>query len=102
MADQREFREFKAGDGLLNFLPDENVILYFACADCGGSTSVAILGASSPSALDCNEPRRCVACQKKSLIGMLREFGCTIPDERLLNMSIDGLLSLAGTPEGRG
>ena len=101
MAQELEFREFKAGDGLVTLLSDENVILHFACVDCRGSSSVAVFNASVPHVLDCNEPRRCGECQKTSLIRLLRQSGCTIPDDRLLKMSVDGLLSLAGTPEGR-
>ena len=101
MPEQREFREFKNGDGVLTVLPNEYVILHFACCDCGRSTSVGIVGPSFPFSLDCNEARRCVECQKKALIRILREFGCSVPEDRLLQMSLDGLLSLAGTSEGR-
>ncbi len=101
MPEQRDCRVFKSGDGLVNVLPDEYVILDFRCCDCSRSTSVGIMGRSDPFPLDCNEARRCVECQKKSLIQILRESGCTMPDERLRKMSVDGLLSLAGTDEGR-
>ena len=75
MAEQREFREFNAGDGALTVFPNEYVILHFACSDCGHSTSVGIVGPSFPFQLDCNEPRRCVECQKRSLVRILRQFG---------------------------
>ena len=101
MAEQREFREFKSGNGIVTILPDEYVILHFACSDCGRSSSVGIIGPSSTFALDCDEARRCPECQKTSLIRILRAFGCTMSDERLRQMSIDGLLSFAGTDEAR-
>ena len=96
-----EQREFQAADGVVTVLANEYVILHFACSDCGRSTGVGIVGPSFPFSLDCNEARRCVECQKKALIRILREFGCSAPEDRLLQMSLDGLLSLAGTPEGR-
>lgn len=81
---------------------DEYVLLFYRCKDCDRSTSVGILGPSSVAyQLNCDESRRCVECQKKSMVRILRDSGCTIPDDRLLKMSIDGLLTLAGTPEGR-
>jgi hypothetical protein len=98
---EREFREFKNGDGVLTVLPDEYVILHFACCECGRQTSVGIVGPSAPFQLDCNEARRCAECQKKSVVRILREFGCSLPEDRLMQMSLDRLLSLAGTPEGR-
>ena len=45
--------------------------------------------------------RRCVECQKKALNRILREFGCNVPKDRLLQISLDELLSLGSTPEGR-
>ena len=101
MSEQREFREFKNGDGVLTISPNDNVILHFACCDCGCSTSVGIIGPSSPFQLNCDEARRCVECQKKSLIRILRKSGCGVPEDQLLQMSFEGLLSLGGTPEER-
>jgi hypothetical protein len=96
-----EERRFNAGDGVVTLLADEYVLLHFRCSDCRRSTGVGIFGASFPSALDCNEPRRCGECQKRALIRLLRGFGCTIPDDKLLKMSVDWLLSLVGRQEGR-
>lgn len=85
----------------MNVLPHEYVILHFACTECGRSSSVGIFGPSSPHAIDCNEARRCGDCQKASLIRLLKESGCSIAEDRLRQMSLDGLLSLTGTPQGR-
>jgi hypothetical protein len=97
MADKRECREFEAGDGVVTLLPDEWVILNFKCRDCGRQTSTAILGPSSTYALDCDEKRHCSDCQKKSLIGILKDAGCKVPEPELLKMSLDQLLSLPGS-----
>jgi hypothetical protein len=99
MAEQREFREFKAGDGVLTVQPSEWVILHFDCQDCGRASSCGILGPSFPIQLDCDEKRRCPDCQKQSLVRILKEAGCTLPERELLQMSVDGLLSFPGRPD---
>ena len=98
---ERDCREFRNGDGVQGILPDEYVILHFVCSDCGRPSSVGIFGPSTTFALDCDEARRCPECQKAAVIRILREFGCSMPEDRLRQMSLDGLLSLAGTEEGR-
>ena len=98
MAEKHECRFFKAGEGRINLLPDEWVILLFNCRDCGKPTSTAILGPSTTFVLDSDEARSCRECQKRSLIRILKDTGCKVPDEQLLKMSVDQLLSIPSSP----
>jgi hypothetical protein len=89
-------RRFRQGDGLQTILPDEVVLVDYMCTDCGRAYEVAVQGRSEPTVIDCNEPRLCDGCQKKQLVFLLLERGTTVPEEQLLNMTVDELLSTLG------
>ena len=91
-----EEREFRQGDGLVNLLPDEAAVLRFTCRDCGSGSSVTIVNGSQPKAIDCNEERQCLACEKTTLVRMHRERGSSVSDDDLLKMTRDELLALGG------
>lgn len=90
-------REFKQGDGWVNLLPDEAIILSYTCSKCHRRSGVLIIGNSQVTPIDCDEERLCNGCQVKSLVQILKDMGCTEPEERLLKMSVDQLLTLAPT-----
>jgi hypothetical protein len=90
--DQRKFRQ---GDGDITLPPGEVVLLDYECAACGRAYEIALQASSQPTLIDCNEERLCDGCQKKGLITMLLERGTTVPEERLLTMTVEELLTLA-------
>jgi hypothetical protein len=92
MAAQRRFRQ---GDGAVTIFPGEVVLLDYLCAACGRAYEVALKGSPESAIVDCNEKRLCDGCQKKKLVVMLLERGTTVPEEKLLTMTVDELRSLA-------
>ena len=90
--DQRRFRQ---GDGDITLPPGEVVLLDYECAACGRAYEIALQASSQPTLIDCNEERLCDGCQKKGVITMLLERGTTVPEERLLTMTVEELLTLA-------
>ena len=90
--DQRRFRQ---GDGDITLPPGEVVLLDYMCAACGRAYEIALQASSQPTLIDCNEERLCDACQKKGLVTMLLERGTTVPEDRLLTMTVEELLALA-------
>ena len=92
MATQRRCRQ---GDGDLTILPGEVVLLDYLCAACGRAYEIALQGGSEPTLVDCNEDRLCDGCQKKGLVTMLLERGTSVPEEKLLTMTVEELLDLA-------
>ena len=90
--DQRKFRQ---GDGDITLPPGEVVLLDYECAACGRAYEIALQASSQPTLIDCNEERLCDGCQKKGLIAVLLERGTTVPEERLLTMTVEELLTLA-------
>jgi hypothetical protein len=91
MQDERQLRQ---GDGLVTLLPNENALLFFRCRDCGRDSSVVFAGISRPTPIDCDDERLCIDCEKKSLVRLHKDAGSTIPEEDLLAMTRDELLSL--------
>lgn len=89
-------RRFRQGDGELTILAGEEVVLDYVCARCGRVYEIALRG-GSPTLFDCNEERLCDGCQKKGLVTMLLERGTSVPEEKLLTMTVDELLDLAAT-----
>ncbi|HVQ12011.1 MAG TPA: hypothetical protein VMS40_00355 [Vicinamibacterales bacterium] len=71
------------------------VLLDYICAACGRAYEIALQGRSEPTVIDCNEDRLCDGCQKKSLVTMLLERGTSVPEEKLLTMTVEDLLNLA-------
>ena len=94
MAAQRRFR---LGDGVVTILPDEVVLLDYICRNCGRVYEIAIKGGAGPTPIDCNEARICEACEKKALVVTLLERGTSVPEERLLTMTLDELQALAAS-----
>ena len=92
MATQRRLRQ---GDGALTIDPGEVVLLDYLCAACGRAYEIALQGSSVATVFDCNEERLCDGCQKKGLVTMLLERGTSVPEEKLLTMTVEELLSLA-------
>jgi hypothetical protein len=90
-------RRLRQGDGAVTIGPAEVVLLDYICAACGRVYEVALQGGDRPTLFDCNEERLCDACQKRSLVTMLLERGTTVPEENLLQMSLDDLFALAST-----
>jgi hypothetical protein len=91
MTTQRRFRQ---GDGQVTILPGEVVLLDFYCRSCGRIYEVAFQDSAGPTLLDCNEERICEGCEKKALVATLLERGTSVPEERLLTMTLDELQSL--------
>ena len=87
-------RELHQGDGLVNLLPNEIAVLRFRCRDCDRDSSVTIIGRSQPTPINCDEERQCVECEKTSIVRLLKEGESTIPEEKLMEMTRDQLLSL--------
>jgi hypothetical protein len=87
-------RRFRQGDGRLTIVPDEVVLLDYLCHDCGRAYEVPIQGGSEPTLIDCNEERLCDGCQKRHLVTRLLERGTHVPEERLLQMTVEELLSV--------
>ena len=92
--DQRRFRQ---GDGDITIAPDEVVLLDYVCAACGRAYEIALQASSQPTLIDCNDERMCDGCQKKGLVTLLLERGTSVPEERLLTMTVEELLTLAST-----
>ena len=92
MATQRRFRQ---GDGKVTILPGEVVLLDYICRSCGRVYEVAFKDSAGPALLDCNEERICEGCEKKTLVAALMERGTSVPEERLLTMTLDELQALA-------
>jgi hypothetical protein len=92
MATQRRFRQ---GDGALTIGPGEVVLLDYFCAACGRAYEIALQGSAESTLFDCDEERLCDGCQKKGLVTMLLERGTSVPEEKLLTMTVEELLSLA-------
>ena len=82
-------------DGDITLPPGEVVLLDYVCAACGRAYKIALQASSQPTLIDCNEERLCDACQKKGLVTMLLERGTTVPEERLLTMTVEELFALA-------
>ena len=90
-----DLRRFRQGDGEIMIPPGEVVLLDYVCAACGRAYEIALQASSRPTLIDCNEERLCDGCQKKDLVTMLLERGTTVPEERLLTMTVEELLTLA-------
>ena len=90
-----DHRRFRQGDGDIMIPPGEVVLLDYICAACGRAYEIALQASSQPTLIDCNEERLCDGCQKKGLVTMLLERGTTVPEERLLTMTVEELLNLA-------
>lgn len=88
-------RRFRQGDGDITIAPGEVALLDFICASCGRAYEIALRASSQPTLIDCNEERLCDGCQKKGLVTMLLERGTTVPEEKLLTMTVEELLDLA-------
>ena len=87
-------RRLREGDGVQTILHDEVVVLDYTCRDCGRLYEVAISCGSQLAQIDCNEARLCEPCEKRRLVVGLLERGTTVPEERLLQMTVDELLSV--------
>jgi hypothetical protein len=87
-------RRFRQGDGRLTIGPDEVVLLDYICGDCGRAYEISIQGGSKATLIDCNEERVCDGCQKRRLVTRLLERGTHVPEERLLQMTVEELLSV--------
>jgi hypothetical protein len=87
-------RRFRQGDGQVNILPDEVVLLDYTCRECGRAYEVMISASSRTAVINCNEERLCEPCEKRALVRILQGRGCTVPEEQLLQMTIDELLSV--------
>ena len=90
-----DLRRFRQGDGEIMIPPGEVVLLDYVCAACGRAYEIALQASSRPTLIDCNEERLCDGCQKKDLVTMLLERGTTVPEERLLTMTVVELLAVA-------
>ena len=90
-----DLRRFRQGDGDITIPPGEVVLLDYICAACGRAYEMALQAGSQPTLIDCNEERLCDGCQKKGLVTLLLERGTTVPEEKLLTMTVDELLTLA-------
>ena len=90
-----EPRRLRQGDGDITIPPGEVVLLDYVCAACGRAYEIALQARSQPTLIDCNEERLCDGCQKKGLVTMLLERGTTVPEEKLLTMTVEELLTLA-------
>jgi hypothetical protein len=88
-------RRVRQGDGDIMIPSGEVVLLDYLCAACGRAYEISVQGGSQPTLIDCNEERLCDGCQKKSLVTMLLERGTTVPEERLLTMTVEELFRLA-------
>jgi DNA-directed RNA polymerase subunit RPC12/RpoP len=93
--ERSDLRRFRQGDGEIMIPPGEVVRLDYVCAACGRAYEIALQAGSQPTLIDCNEERLCDGCQKKSLVTMLLERGTTVPEEKLLTMTVEELLALA-------
>lgn len=87
-------RRWQQGDGVRTINPDEVVALDYTCRDCGRVYEVEIRGGSQIARIDCNEARLCEPCEKRRLVVGLLERGTDVPEERLLQMSVEELLSV--------
>jgi len=87
-------RRFRQGDGRIDILPDEVVLLDFTCRECGRAYEVMIKASPGTTVINCNEERLCKPCEKKALVRILQGRGCVVPEEQLLQMTIDELLSV--------
>ena len=94
MTTQRRFRQ---GDGQVTIVPGEVVLLDYICRSCGRIYEVGFKDSAGPTLLDCNEERICEGCEKKALVEVLLERGTSVPEERLLTMTLDELESLASS-----
>jgi hypothetical protein len=92
---ERNHRRLRQGDGEITIQPGEVILLDYVCAACGRAYEIALQTGSGPALIDCNEERLCDGCQKKGLVTMLLERGTTVPEERLLTMTVKELLDLA-------
>src|SRR5688572_23545514 len=90
-----DLRRFRQGDGEIMIPPGEVVLLDYVCAACGRAYEIALQASSQPTLIDCNEERLCDGCQKKGLVTMLVERGTTVPEEKLLTMTVEELFTLA-------
>lgn len=88
-------RRFRHGDGHIIIPSGEVVLLDYLCAACSRAYEISVQAGSQPTLIDCNEERLCDGCQKKSLVTMLLERGTTMPEERLLTMTVEEWLGLA-------
>jgi len=93
--ERSDLRRFRQGDGEIMIPPGEVVLLDYACAACGRAYEIALQAGSRLTLIDCNEERLCDGCQKKGLVTLLLERGTTVPEEKLLTMTVDELLTLA-------
>jgi hypothetical protein len=87
-------RRFRQGDGQVTLHPDEVIVLDYVCRSCGRVHEVSFSG-SRETLVNCDEERLCEGCEKKTLVTMLMQSGTNVPEERLLNMTLDELTALS-------
>ena len=95
--ERSHLRRFRQVDGEIMIPSGEVVLLDYLCAACGRAYEIALQASSQPTLIDCNEERLCDGCQKKGLVTMLLERGTTVPEEKLLTMTVEELLTVAST-----
>ncbi len=92
MASEQRHRQ---GDGQVTLLPHDVIILDYICRNCGRVYEMSFSGGSHSTLINCDEERLCEGCEKKILVTMLMQQGTRVPEETLLNMTLDELTALS-------